>query len=393
VNPECTLSPLAPPGALSRPPRLVWALALRSAVATAFAVAMLATLVPAPVRAQGAIDALLQQARSQLEQINQDSAVTLLRRALDPLAGANPTQRVRAFVLLGWAQLLADQPDSARIAFREALRLDPQLRVDSLAEFHAYLQTTFDAERSQLMLAQNAGAARPQVAVADTARPRPAVTQPPPEPRPQAPAEQPAPRTEPARAGAQAPPVTPAQPQPAAAAPARRAEVHREGSFELSVGAAAFSVDAALTSLLASGTIGRIMDPNPGRIMSGGFGRLGLNLGRHIGLSVGSGYGVGSGAVLLSPFAALTYTVDLNRAFSPYVTAGIGVSQFSGNGIKSASSPGPHGGIGFRATLGQRVALRAEGRAAYENFSDYGSSFYNFSGSVGLSLFLGGRSR
>ena len=93
---------------------------------------------------------LIAQARRQIEDINPDSAAALLRQALDPRVGATSAEQLRAFVLFGVTELTAGRTDGARRTFREALALEPTLRVDSLAELHEALVVTFEGERAAL---------------------------------------------------------------------------------------------------------------------------------------------------------------------------------------------------------------------------------------------------
>ena len=94
---------------------------------------LLLALAAAPrLAAQGDVASLIVAARAQLDQFNTDSASALLDRALAPRSGATSTQRVRAYVLLGIAQLSAKNLSAARQAFRNALQINPAERVDSL---------------------------------------------------------------------------------------------------------------------------------------------------------------------------------------------------------------------------------------------------------------------
>lgn len=93
---------------------------------------------------------LIAQARQQIEDINPDSAAVLLRQALESRAGATIAEKLRAFVLYGVTELTAGSTDGARRTFREALALEPTLRVDSLAELHESLVSTFERERSAI---------------------------------------------------------------------------------------------------------------------------------------------------------------------------------------------------------------------------------------------------
>ncbi len=112
-------------------------------------VAALATLAALP-RAANAQGTLVEGARAQLEQLNPDSAYRLLERALAPAAGTAGAERVRAFTLLGISELLRGNRGAARQSFEQALRLDPVLRVDSLAELHADTRVVFGEVRAAL---------------------------------------------------------------------------------------------------------------------------------------------------------------------------------------------------------------------------------------------------
>ena len=197
------------------------------------------------------------------------------------------------------------------------------------------------------------------------------------------PAQQPRPTTPPA-----------AQPRPAprpAAQPAQRpatpAAAHREGSFEVTVSGGLFTVDRAFNGVLAQYGIA---DPNPSRFMFGGAGRLTYNISQNLGVSVGSGVGTGNGATLLAPFAALTYTFDLNKKLSPFIEAGLDMPRFSGNGTHLTAQYGAFGGVGVRSMIGENMALRVEGRMAYDKFKESSDAAYNGTGLVGLSFFMGG---
>ena len=115
-------------------------------------------------------------------------------------------------------------------------------------------------------------------------------------------------------------------------------------------------------------------------------------------MSLGSGFGVGNGASLLSPFAALTYTAGLNRKMSPFLTVGAGLTRISGNGQWAAADCGVHAGIGVRSMIGEEIALRVEGRMGLEHYTDLltshgnreGTSAFNFTATLGLSYFMGG---
>jgi outer membrane protein OmpA-like peptidoglycan-associated protein len=190
-----------------------------------------------------------------------------------------------------------------------------------------------------------------------------------------------------------------AQQRPAAR-PAQRpaarpmmAAAHREGSIELSFGGGVMAVDRTLNGYLDE--VRRITDPQPSRIMPGGSVRLGYNVNKNIGLSVGSGFGTGSGATAISPFGALTWTRDINRKMSPFVTVGAGLTRFTGNGAKVTATYGAHAGAGIRSMVGENLAFRLEGRMAYESYDSVtpqGQAYtaYNGVAIAGISYFMGG---
>src|SRR5262245_1064220 len=101
-------------------------------------------------RAQVTPAQLVEAARRQLDELNPDSAASLLRYAVDPRTGAGVRERLRGYTLLGIAELVAGRRAEARQAFREALALDRDLRVDSLADLHSDLLSTFGAEKAAL---------------------------------------------------------------------------------------------------------------------------------------------------------------------------------------------------------------------------------------------------
>ena len=198
------------------------------------------------------------------------------------------------------------------------------------------------------------------------------------------------------RPPAQRPPATTQRPpaqRPAQPAMATRhvAGPQRGGSWEFTVGPALFSVDRALNGLLDAANI---VDNNPGRFMYGGSLRLGYNITPMWGISVGGGVGVGNGGMLIAPTVDLTWTTDLNKNFDFFIPVGANLTRITDGGISSnrrlTSTWGAHAGAGIRSFLSDNVALRIEGRMAYENFDELSSKAWNGMGTVGLSFFAGG---
>lgn len=199
------------------------------------------------------------------------------------------------------------------------------------------------------------------------------------------------PAQRPAQPPAQRPAAQPAQ-RPAQR-PAAMAMAHREKSIELSIGAGVMTVDQALNAGLAGSGIA---DPDPSRIMPGGVARLGYNLSKNLGVSVGSGFFTGSGATAISPFGSLTWTLDINRKTSPFILVGGGLTRFSGGSPSThiTATYGGHVGAGVRTMVGENLAVRLEGRMAYENYDELaggqGDAAYNGAATLGISYFAGG---
>lgn len=108
----------------------------------------LALTLPAPRRAAAQTAAtLLHNARLQLEDIQPDSAAALLGRVVDPRSNAGTAEQVRAWTLMGIAELMRGNVAGGRRAFRRALERDPSLRLDTLAYLHSDIRQAFAAER------------------------------------------------------------------------------------------------------------------------------------------------------------------------------------------------------------------------------------------------------
>jgi outer membrane protein OmpA-like peptidoglycan-associated protein len=208
------------------------------------------------------------------------------------------------------------------------------------------------------------------------AQQRPAATPPATAPRPATP---PAQQPRPAAAPAQRPAAMPARPM---------AGPHRDQSWEFTIQGAVFPVDQAFNAKLDQLNIA---DPAPSRIMIGGHASLTKNFSSHVGFGIGAGFGTGNGATTIQPTVDLTFTTNLNKSFGFFVPVGANLSRFSrSGGNRVTSTIGLHGGLGFRAFLSDNMALRVEGRMAYEKYDEQTDPAYNAQGRVGLSFFLGG---
>ena len=111
-------------------------------------VTTVALLLVLPCIAHGQAGALVEAARAQIEALNPDSSYALLQRAL--AQGDPSAPRARAFTLLGIAELLRGNRTAAQFDFRQALRIDPSLRIDSLADLHSEALTVFGEQRAAI---------------------------------------------------------------------------------------------------------------------------------------------------------------------------------------------------------------------------------------------------
>jgi len=166
----------------------------------------------------------------------------------------------------------------------------------------------------------------------------------------------------------------------------------REGSWEFSAGAGVVFIDGGLRSFL--GGQGYANSAQPGRFAPAAAVRLGYNVTEHWGFSIGTAGATASGVKYLTPFAAGTYTANLNAKFSPFFTGGTQFTRITGNNNrKTHPTWGAHLGLGIRSMMGERVALRLEGRMGIEHYAELPESKTAYNGIVtlGLSLFTAGR--
>lgn len=177
--------------------------------------------------------------------------------------------------------------------------------------------------------------------------------------------------------------------------------IHREGSWEFSLGGGVTFHDASLRDFLGAGTADfRFANTgSPSRALPTIVARVGHNFTRSIGFSVSAGGAVGSGVTDMSPTAAMTYTVNLNATTSPFILVGTGLNRLSGNNERVTHSTwGVHAGIGIRQFVRENLAFRLEGRmqfAGYDLDNDLAtrsrSTVSNPVVTLGLSYFTGGR--
>jgi outer membrane protein OmpA-like peptidoglycan-associated protein len=169
------------------------------------------------------------------------------------------------------------------------------------------------------------------------------------------------------------------------------------GTWELNGGVGIKIQDQALSGYLASGSATTRFTntaAQPGRFMPAAVVRLGYNFNRNLGFSLGSEVAAGSGVKYVTPFAALTWTKDLNATTSPFITFGNQFTRVIGqNGRLTHPTFGFHLGLGVRHMLTEDVALRVEARMALEHYAELPvkKSAYPSIITIGLSYFTGGR--
>ncbi|HEV8510829.1 MAG TPA: OmpA family protein [Gemmatimonadales bacterium] len=165
----------------------------------------------------------------------------------------------------------------------------------------------------------------------------------------------------------------------------------RDDSWEWSAGAGLLYTDGALRGFLAS----RGYDgAKPSRLAPAVAVRVGYNVSNHWGFSIGTSGAKASSVKYLTPFAAATYTANLNARFSPFLTLGTQFTRITGeNGRKTHPTWGTHLGVGIRKMMSPNLALRVEGRMGMEHYADLpgAKTAYNSLATIGFSYFTAGR--
>ena len=88
-------------------------------------------------------------ARRQIQNLRVDSAIAELHAVLENPGQLSPSQLGRSYVLLGIAEVMLGQDSAATAAFHEALWINPETEIDSLADLSSGLNETFSRERSR----------------------------------------------------------------------------------------------------------------------------------------------------------------------------------------------------------------------------------------------------
>ena len=177
------------------------------------------------------------------------------------------------------------------------------------------------------------------------------------------------------------------------AQPLAAQHAQRDGSWEITVSGGILDLDDALASFLGStGFTNNVATPS--RIVPTGVARLGYNMSEHFGLSFGAGAAGGGGVKYLTPFADLTYTVNLNAGTSPFLAVGTQFTRITGaNDRVTHPTWGARAGLGVRHMLSDNLALRLEGRAAFEHYEELPGKKATLTPALtlGLSYFTEGR--
>jgi hypothetical protein len=387
------------------------------AITPLLVVAALAALSVSAAAAQTPAGTLIAAARAQLDGLNPDSAGKLLLRALDPRAGASVQERVRAFVLYGVAELSGGHQDAAQAAFREALALDPALRVDSLADLHSDLLTVFkplrrpEAEPSRAprgVLEIRGVPANGRLAVDD---------QPWPEPRREVtPGLRRVLVTAPGYAAYRdsvtvdsgatvvldvrlrlmpvavdtarpvAPPAATAARPPLTATPSRATSRRNGAGLQVVLEAQMWTIDNALNGV-ATGIAGS----GSGRVLPG-LGAAGtLNVSRHLAVGAELSVATGNATTLFAPGLRISLSPFAGGASGPYFLVGAGVMRFSGFYSRMTSTYGLNAGAGMKWWIAPSLGLVVEARLRLDSFSELQLTAFNGTLTAGLSLGRGRR--
>ena len=172
------------------------------------------------------------------------------------------------------------------------------------------------------------------------------------------------------------------------------AGANRDGTWEFSLGGGFSVLDRAQSGYLYSGAPGfRFASSVPSRLAPAATLRVGYNFSPYLGLSAAGTITGGSGVRYLTESAAFTYTWNLNAKTSPFVYTGGELTRVDGiNERKTHSTWGIMGGGGVRRMIGERLALRLEGRLRLEGYQELAAgNAWNTVVTLGLSYFVGGR--
>ncbi|MEZ4586985.1 MAG: hypothetical protein R2909_11330 [Gemmatimonadales bacterium] len=171
----------------------------------------------------------------------------------------------------------------------------------------------------------------------------------------------------------------------------------RVGSWELSLGAGAGSLDGALRTFLGSGAPEYRFASSaiPGKGQATVIGRVGYHVSRNFGLTASGAIAKGSGMTFLSPSVGLVLTTNLDARTSPFLELTTGFTRIDGRNDRVTHSIWGLGvGGGVRYELGPELALRLDGQLRIEGYDEVPmtkSTAVQPVFSLGLSYFVGGR--
>jgi outer membrane protein OmpA-like peptidoglycan-associated protein len=166
----------------------------------------------------------------------------------------------------------------------------------------------------------------------------------------------------------------------------------REGTWELSVGAGATLLDAALAKWV------QVTSRGSSRVAQGGVVRIGFHFSGAWGVNAGVLVAYTSPATVIQPIAGITWTPNLDSRTSPYLRAGFGGTHTSWSDSTcsgrscSLTGLGVNLGAGLRQMLSEKLALRIEVREQYERYdaASIAKPVFNSTGTISLSWFFGG---
>jgi hypothetical protein len=101
---------------------------------------------PMTMSAQTPAQRMAERARAQIDNLTFDAARVLLDSTLR--IATTPAERIRGYTLLAFAQLGLKNQTAARQAFQQALRLDPTMRIDSIADLDSDAPLVFSQART-----------------------------------------------------------------------------------------------------------------------------------------------------------------------------------------------------------------------------------------------------
>ena len=166
------------------------------------------------------------------------------------------------------------------------------------------------------------------------------------------------------------------------------------GTWEFSLGGGFSILDRSLRYYLGSGAPSTRFSNSTTGVFAPTLGAIvGYNFTPHLGLSLGGEAAFVSGVTNKTEDLAATYTWNLNARTSPFVLGGMELTRIDGlNDRTTHSTWGAMAGIGVRHMVGEKLALRLEGRLRLEGYQELpAGNAWTSQIRLGLSYFVGGR--